>query len=108
MVGGDLPQRHHSLWGNHDPLLVEQGRFREDELVALLRSGKYPARNPVQNIGDLKAQIAACELGRRRYLALVQKYGLDLVQGCIETIWNQCEAIARERVLGGIQLLLRL
>jgi 5-oxoprolinase (ATP-hydrolysing) len=43
-----------------DFLLVDQGRFREQETRALLASGVYPARNPGQNIADLKAQIAAC------------------------------------------------
>ena len=43
--------------------LVDRGRFREPELHALLTGAKYPARNPVQNINDLKAQIAANEKG---------------------------------------------
>ncbi|HET8727517.1 MAG TPA: hydantoinase/oxoprolinase family protein, partial [Alphaproteobacteria bacterium] len=43
--------------------LVAQGRFLEDEVRALLASAKYPARNPVQNIGDLKAHLAANEKG---------------------------------------------
>ncbi|HEX2116967.1 MAG TPA: hydantoinase/oxoprolinase family protein, partial [Alphaproteobacteria bacterium] len=30
-------------------MLVEQGRFLEQEMTELLRSGKYPARNPAQN-----------------------------------------------------------
>ena len=46
-----------------DFLLVERGRFREKELRALLASGRYPARNPEQNVADLKAQIAASEKG---------------------------------------------
>jgi 5-oxoprolinase (ATP-hydrolysing) len=41
-------------------LLVDAGRFREAEMIALLSSGRYPSRNPAQNIADLKAQIAAC------------------------------------------------
>src|SRR5690606_3726307 len=39
--------------------LVERGRFRETELMALLTDGPHPARNPAQNVNDLKAQIAA-------------------------------------------------
>ncbi len=38
--------------------LVDAGRFREAELVALLTGAKYPVRNVVQNVNDLKAQIA--------------------------------------------------
>src|SRR3546814_6861433 len=42
-------------------LLVDGGRFLEAETVAILKSGKYPSRNPAQNIADLKAQIAKSE-----------------------------------------------
>src|SRR5471030_1990536 len=38
--------------------LVDRGRFCEAELLVLLTGAKYPARNPRQNIADLKAQIA--------------------------------------------------
>ena len=48
-----------------DFLLVDAGRFREAEIVALLAGAKYPSRNPAQNIADLKAQIAASEKGVR-------------------------------------------
>src|SRR5207237_3680807 len=44
-------------------LLVERGVLREAEMIALLKSGKYPSRNPQQNMADLKAQIAANEKG---------------------------------------------
>src|SRR3982074_3468404 len=40
-------------------LLVEQGRFREKETVALLESARHPARNAPQNIADLAAQGGA-------------------------------------------------
>ena len=47
-----------------DPFkLVARGRFREDERAQLLTGGPYPARNPEQNIADLKAQVAANEKG---------------------------------------------
>ena len=43
--------------------LVEAGRLREAEMLALLASGEHPSRNPQQNLADLKAQIAANEKG---------------------------------------------
>src|SRR5690606_33418985 len=43
--------------------LVERGRFRERELRHLLADHPWPARNPTQNVADLKAQIAANEKG---------------------------------------------
>ncbi len=40
-----------------------QGRFLEDDLRARLAGARYPARNPDQNIADLRAQIAANQKG---------------------------------------------
>ena len=60
--------------------LVEGGRFREDEMLALLTAGRWPARNPVQNINDLKAQVAANQRGAAELKAAVAEFGLDVVQ----------------------------
>ena len=57
-------------------LLVERGRFRERELYELLASGPYPARNPLQNVNDLKAQIAANEKGVRELRRMVEAFSL--------------------------------
>ena len=59
--------------------LVEAGRLREAELLALLRSGPYPARNPQQNIADLQAQIASCRKGANELSAMVAQFGLATV-----------------------------
>src|SRR5581483_11368952 len=61
-------------------LLVEKGRFREKETVALLTSGKYPVRNVRQNIADLQAQIAANEKGVQELRRMVDHFGLDVVR----------------------------
>ena len=37
--------------------IVKQGHFCEEKLKAWLNSGKYPARNPDQNMADLRAQV---------------------------------------------------
>ena len=58
-------------------LLVSQGRFRERELYDLLASGPYPARNPLQNVNDLKAQIAANEKGARELRRMVEMFSLS-------------------------------
>jgi 5-oxoprolinase (ATP-hydrolysing) len=69
-----------------DFLLVNQGRFRERELIQLLSGGPYPARNLSQNLGDLHAQIAANEKGVRELGALVEQFGLTEVQAYMEHI----------------------
>lgn len=43
--------------------LVSAGTFQEGEIRDLLTHHRYPARNPAQNIADLKAQVAACMKG---------------------------------------------
>ena len=56
-----------------DPFkLVARGRFREAEVRDLLTKAPYPARNPAQNIADLKAQVAANEKGADELRAMVR------------------------------------
>jgi 5-oxoprolinase (ATP-hydrolysing) len=79
-----------------DFLLVEQGRFRERELIELLSSSRHPARNISQNIGDLRAQIAANEKGGRELKELVEQFGLEGVQAYMDHVRsNAAEQVRR-------------
>jgi len=49
-------------------------------------------------LGDLRAQIAACRVGDRGLAHLVNRYGLEVFSQCVEAIWNQSEAVARDQV----------
>jgi 5-oxoprolinase (ATP-hydrolysing) len=80
-------------------LLVEQGRFRERETVALLGSGKYPARNVAQNIADLRAQVAANEKGVQELRRMVEHFGLDVVRAYMGHVQDNAEESVR-RVIG--------
>jgi N-methylhydantoinase B/oxoprolinase/acetone carboxylase alpha subunit len=60
--------------------IVDKGRFQEAELHRLLTDHPYPARNPHQNIADLKAQIAANEKGVAELRKMVAHFGLDVVE----------------------------
>ena len=60
-------------------LLVDEGRFREAEMRALLAAGDWPARNPDRNIADLKAQIAACARGAGELRRVAGDYGREAV-----------------------------
>ena len=82
-------------------LLVEQGRFREAELLELLASGPWPARNPRQNIGDLSAQIAANEKGVQELHKMVRHFGLDVVRAYMGHVQDNAEESVR-RVLDGL------
>ena len=83
-------------------VLVEQGRFREQEIEALLRSGKYPVRNSHQNIADLKAQIAACEKGVQELRRMVEHFGLDVVHAYMGHVQDNAEEQVR-RVIGVLE-----
>jgi 5-oxoprolinase (ATP-hydrolysing) len=80
-------------------LLVQQGRFREEETVALLQSGRYPVRNVQQNIADLRAQVAANEKGVQELGRMVAHFGLEVVQAYMRYVQDNAEESVR-RVLG--------
>ena len=76
--------------------LVDRGRFREQELYALLTGAKYPARNPLQNINDLKAQIAANEKGVQELHKMVAHFTLPVVQAYMQHVQdNAAESVRR-------------
>jgi 5-oxoprolinase (ATP-hydrolysing) len=75
--------------------LVEGGVLREAEMMALLQSGHYPARNPQQNLADLKAQIAANEKGAQELHRMVAQFGLDVVQAYMQHVQDNAEESVR-------------
>jgi 5-oxoprolinase (ATP-hydrolysing) len=76
-------------------VLVEGGRFRTDHIRRLLTSARYPARNPDQNIADLKAQVAACEKGTNELRRVVDHYGLDVVHAYMGYVKDNAEESVR-------------
>ncbi len=76
-------------------LAVEQGRLRENELLALLAKGPHPARNPRQNVADLSAQIAANEKGAHELRKMVDHFGLDVVSAYMRHVQDNAEESVR-------------
>jgi 5-oxoprolinase (ATP-hydrolysing) len=76
--------------------LVDRGRFREKDIYALVTGGKYPARNPVQNVNDLKAQIAANEKGAQELRKMVRHFTLRVVRAYMRHVQdNAAESVRR-------------
>jgi 5-oxoprolinase (ATP-hydrolysing) len=76
--------------------LVDRGVLREQEMLELLRSGaRYPSRNPEQNMGDLKAQIAANEKGVQELRRMVDQFGLEVVQAYMRHVQDNAEESVR-------------
>jgi 5-oxoprolinase (ATP-hydrolysing) len=80
-------------------LLVDEGRFLEAEMRALLGSGAYPARNPDRNLSDLRAQLAACMRGAEALVETVSDYGADIVAAYMGHVLANAEESVR-RLLG--------
>jgi 5-oxoprolinase (ATP-hydrolysing) len=77
-------------------MLVERGRFREKETYALLTGAKYPARNPLQNVNDIKAQIAANEKGVHELRKMVRYFTLPVVHAYMRHVQdNAAESVRR-------------
>jgi 5-oxoprolinase (ATP-hydrolysing) len=79
--------------------LVEDGRMREKEIRELLAGARYPARNPDQNIADLRAQVAANEKGVQELRRMVAHFGLDVVRAYMGHVQDNAEECVR-RVIG--------
>jgi 5-oxoprolinase (ATP-hydrolysing) len=75
--------------------LVDRGRLLEDAARDVLASGRYPCRNPDQNMADLKAQVAANETGRRELLKVVENYGEDVVRAYMGHVQDNAEESVR-------------
>ncbi|MEO5374230.1 MAG: hydantoinase B/oxoprolinase family protein [Alphaproteobacteria bacterium] len=87
-----------------DLLLVEGGRLREAEVLALLGSGPHPAREPTRNLADLKAQIAANAQGVQDLRRMVEHYGLEVVRAYMRHVQdNAAQSVRRvvERLRDG-------
>ena len=75
--------------------LVDRGVLQEAEILALLRSGPHPSRNPEQNLADLKAQIAANEKGVQELRKMVDQFGLEMVRAYMRHVQDNAEESVR-------------
>lgn len=55
-------------------------------------------RQPVQVMGDLRAQLAACAVGERDLLALVGRYGREQLEHYLEALQDHAEARMRDAI----------
>ena len=79
--------------------LVADGVFQEQQIRALLGRQPFPARNPDQNIEDLRAQVAANAKGVKELSTLIAHYGLRGVRAYMDHIKNNAEECVRDALL---------
>lgn len=65
------------------------------EVLEIVRAN---SRLPDSVLGDLNAQIAACEMGARRVAELVAKYGAATVEAAFDAILDHGERLARQAI----------
>jgi len=78
--------------------LLSGGEFREQELMRQLTSADFPARNPGQNISDLKAQVAANNIAIKKLRQLVNEYGLEIVRSYTQHVQQNAETAVRRAI----------
>ena len=71
------------------------GLLRDAEARALLGGARYPARNPDQNMADLRAQVAANQKGVDELRKMVAHFGLDVVQAYMGHVQDNAEEAVR-------------
>jgi N-methylhydantoinase B len=69
---------------------------REDAEMLRMVSGNI--RFPAESFGDMRAQIAACRVGERRFKELLGKYGTEEVMDAVDHILDRSERAARRRL----------
>jgi 5-oxoprolinase (ATP-hydrolysing) len=83
-------------------LLVDEGRFCEAELRALLSGGRYPSRNVDMNLADLSAQVAACARGAAGLERACTEHGADVVKAYMDHVHANAEEAVR-RLVGRLE-----
>jgi 5-oxoprolinase (ATP-hydrolysing) len=71
------------------------GLLRDAEARALLTGARYPARNPDQNMADLRAQVAANQKGVEELRKMVAHFGLGVVRAYMGHVQDNAEEAVR-------------
>ena len=75
--------------------LYDAGEPNETLLAMIARN----VRVPETVLGDLRGQIAACELGRRRIVQLASRYGKAQLMVCAKELLDRAELLTRAELL---------
>ncbi|HWD25635.1 MAG TPA: hydantoinase B/oxoprolinase family protein, partial [Rhizomicrobium sp.] len=78
--------------------MVRGGQFDEAAVRAVLAAGEWPARNPDQNLADLRAQAAACTKGAEGLRHACAAHGLGVVTAYMRHVQDNAEESVRQVV----------
>jgi N-methylhydantoinase B len=72
--------------------LIKKGKV-DNEIERII---KFNSRTPERSMGNVFAQVSAVQTGVKRYLSLIEKYGLDTFEFCLNETISHGERIARQ------------
>ena len=79
--------------------ILEGGVFQEARVYSALTDHPYPCRNPAQNIADLKAQLAANQVGIHELRAMVNRYSASVTHAYMGHIQDHAEEVMRQAIV---------
>ncbi|MEF2073768.1 hydantoinase B/oxoprolinase family protein [Consotaella aegiceratis] len=74
--------------------LIHRGRWNKEVLGIILKN----IRMPDHTMGDFRAELAAGDVGRRRFLETVAEYGIDTLLAYIDELNDRAERQARAKI----------
>jgi 5-oxoprolinase (ATP-hydrolysing) len=78
--------------------VVRDGVLDEAAVRALLAQGRWPARNPSQNLADLRAQLAANARGARELARAADELGATTLLAYMRHVQDNAEACMRRAI----------
>ncbi len=82
--------------------MVRAGHFDDAAVMHVLATTANPARNPAQNIADLKAQAASCARGISELRRACANYSTDVVTAYMRYVQDNAEESVR-KVIGALK-----
>lgn len=78
-----------------DSMKIYDAGVRNEALIQHILDN---VRTPEQNRGDLEALIASARIGEKRFLELLEKYGIDVVMSSADRWMDYSEEMLRSRI----------
>lgn len=75
------------------PVKLYRGGEPDEALFEVIGAN---VRVPKETLGDIRAQIAACRTGERRFAEICDRHGPDLLETFIAGMWDSTEAVVRD------------
>jgi len=77
------------------PVKLWKGGEMDKDLAGMIVAN---VRTPEERLGDLRAQKAANETGRRRFLEIIQRYGRETIVAAMDEVMNYSERRMRAEI----------